>query len=263
MLVLAGDNAYCSSTGDAATAALIAKINPVAIQLLGDTTWPQGAYSEFVNCYDPTWGKWKSITHPGIGNHEYLTAGAAGYQQYFGAAAGPAGKFYYSYDLGGWHIVVINSNCSQVGGCQAGSPQETWLKADLAAHPNKCTLAVWHHPRFSSGEHGDQTSMTPIWQDLYDAKADLVMDGHDHDYERFAPQTPTGALDTVNGIREFVVGTGGINLRPFYTIQPNSQVRISNVYGVMKLTLYPGSYDFQFVPQSGQTAADSGSGTCH
>ena len=151
-----------------------------------------------------------------------------------------------------------------MGGCNAGNPQEQWLKADLAAHPAQCTLAYWHRPRFSSGEHGNQTYMSTIWQDLYNAGADVVLNGHDHDYERFAPQNPSGGADSTNGIREFVVGTGGKNHYAFSsTIQPNSQVRNMDTYGVLKLTLHPSGYDWQFVPQAGKSFTDSGSGTCH
>jgi hypothetical protein len=196
-----------------------------------------------------------------VGNHEYHTAGASGYFSYFGAAAGDPTKGYYSYDIGTWHIIALNSNCSRVGGCGVGSPQEQWLKADLAAHPNMCTLAYWHHPRFSSGDHGSNTSYDAFWKAIYAAGVEIVLNGHDHSYERFAPQNPSGAADP-NGIQEFVVGTGGKNHYAFGTIKANSVVRNSDTYGVLKLTLHPTSYDWQFVPEAGKTFTDTGTRNC-
>jgi hypothetical protein len=230
---------------------------------LGDNQYEDNAYSKWLQSFDPTWGRVKSLIHPGIGNHEYLTSGASAYFQYFGAAAGAASKGYYSFDIGSWHLIALNSNCSQVGGCGAGSPQETWLRADLAAHPAACTLAYWHHPRFSSGQHGSTASTQPLFQALYDAGAELVLSGHDHDYERFAPQTPTGAADPARGIRQFVVGTGGKNHYAIGSGIANSQVRNDTTYGVLRLNLHPTSYDWQFAPQSGGTFSDSGSTACH
>ena len=203
------------------------------------------------------------MIRPTPGNHDYTTSTAAAYYSYFGAAAGSSGKGYYSYDVGQWHVVALNSNCSAVGGCNAGSAQETWLRADLAAHPNKCTLAYWHHPRFSSGYHGASTSVQPLWQALYDAGAELVLNGHDHDYERFAPQTPTGQADPARGIREFVVGTGGASERAFSATANNSEARNSSTFGVLQLTLHPSSYEWRFVPVAGQSFTDSGSAPCH
>ncbi len=237
---------------------------PGEIATLGDNAYETGSPSDYANCYAPTWGRLLSRTHPAPGNHEYLTPGASGYFSYFGAAAGAPDSGYYSYELGAWHIVVINSNCSAVRGCQTGSRQEAWLRADLAAHRASCTLAYWHHPRFSSGEHGDTVAMQPIWQDLYDAGADVVLNGHDHDYERFAPETPTGAADPARGIREFVVGTGGKNHYPITRApEPNSEVRNWDTFGILKLTLHARSYDWQFIPEAGKTFTDSGSGRCH
>ena len=261
VFVGAGDIADCGSTGDEATAALLDGI-PGMVYTTGDNVYESGTVNQFANCYDPSWGRHKERTRPAAGNHDYMTTGAAGYFNYFGAAAGDPSKGYYSYDLGQWHIIVINSNCSRVGGCNAGSPQEQWLRADLAAHPVTCTLAYWHHPRFSSGEHGSSSAMQPIWQALYDAGADVVLNGHDHDYERFAPQSPTGIADLGRGIREFVVGTGGKN---HYAIQlpiANSEVRNSDTFGVLKLTLHPTSYDWEFVPVAGKAFTDAGSASC-
>ena len=200
------------------------------------------------------------------GNHDYGTPGAAGYFHYFGAAAGDPEKGYYSYDLGAWHIIVLNSNCAKVGGCQPGSPQEQWLRADLAAHPAACTLAYWHHPLFTSGTHtrdSDLKQMRAFWQDLYETGADVVINGHDHDYERFAPQDPNGLRDAKRGIREFVAGTGGKDLGRFVTRLPNSKVRSQTAFGVLKLTLHPTSYEWEFVPVHGQTFTDSGHASCH
>jgi len=195
-----------------------------------------------------------------MGNHEtYGTSDAAGYYGYVGAAAGERRQGYYRHGVGAWHL---NASHSMVG-VSASSAEVAWLKADLAAHPTKCTLAYWHYPRFSSGDHGSDSDMQPIWQALYDAGADLVLNGHDHDYERFAPQTPTGAADPARGIREFVVGTGGASDYTFNTALPNSEVRHTGTFGVLKLTLHATSYDWQFVPIAGGSFTDSGTGSCH
>jgi len=278
VLVGAGDIASCASSGDEATAKLLANI-PGTVYTLGDNAYESGTSTEFANCYDnyrlsdgstydssrtTYWGKEKGRTKPTVGNHEYNTSGASGYFNYFGAAAGKPSEGYYSYELGAWHIVVLNSMCENVGGCGPTSSMVTWLKGDLATHPSSCTLAYWHHPVFSSGsEHGNDPKMIPSWDALYAAGADVVLSGHDHDYERFHPQTSSGAYDPTNGIREFVVGTGGKSHYAFGTIRANSEVRNSDTYGVLKLTLHPSSYDWQFVPVAGQTFADSGTSSCH
>jgi hypothetical protein len=262
VLVGAGDIAGCSTSGDETTATILDTIQGTVITL-GDNAYDSGTASEYTNCYDPSWGRNKARTHPAVGNHEYLTTGAAGYFGYFGAAAGDSTRGYYSYNLGAWHIIVINSNCAPVGGCQTGSPQEKWLRADLAANPAACTLAYWHHPRFSSGQHGSNTFMQPIWQALYDAGADVVLNGHDHIYERFAPQDPSGQADPARGIREFVVGTGGRSHYTIGTAITNSEVRNRDTFGVLKMTLHTNSYDWTFVPEAGKTFTDSGSATCH
>ena len=262
VLVGAGDIASCSSAGDEATANLLDGIAGT-VYTLGDNAYESGTATEFANCYDPTWGRQKARTRPAPGNHDYNTAGAGGYYGYFGAAAGDPSKGYYSYDLGAWHIVVLNSNCAVAGGCGAGSPQEQWLRQDLAASAAGCTLAYWHHPRFSSGEHGSDATMQAFWQALYDLNADVVLSGHDHDYERFAPQTPAGAADPARGIREFVVGTGGRSHYAITTVQPNSEAHNDTTYGVLKLTLHPSGYEWRFVPEAGKTFTDSGSGACH
>ena len=261
VLVGAGDIAWCGGTGDSATAALIRKI-PGTVFDAGDNAYQYGSTADYANCYDPTWGAFKSRTRPAPGNHEYMTSGARGYFGYFGVRAGSSSKGYYAYDLGRWRIYALNSNCWAVGGCQRGSPQEVWLRHDLAAHPHSCVLAYWHHPLFSSGTHGNDAEVRPFWDDLYAAHGEVVINGHDHDYERFARQTPSGSL-SARGIREFVVGTGGRSHYPFRTIRPHSRVRNSTTFGVLKLTLHPTSYDWRFVPVAGRTFADSGSTSCH
>jgi hypothetical protein len=263
VLVGAGDIASCSSSGDEATANLLDGISGTVFTL-GDNAYENGSAAEFANCYDPTWGRHKARTMPAVGNQEYQTPGASGYFGYFGAAAGDADEGYYSYDRGQWHIISLNSMCENVGGCGASSPMVTWLKNDLAANPAACTLAYFHHPLFNSGaEHGNDPKMRPSWDALYAAGAEVVLSGHEHTYERFAPQTPAGAADPAQGIREFVVGTGGASHYSFGTIQPNSEVRNADTYGVLKLTLHPGSYDWRFVPEAGKTFTDSGTDQCH
>jgi hypothetical protein len=232
-----------------------------AVLPLGDLQYENGAYTKFLSSYDPSWGRLKAITRPVPGNHEYVTAGAAGYYQYFGSTAGDPAKGYYSYDLGAWHLIALNSNCGPVGGCASGSPQEQWLKADLAATQSTCTLAYWHHPRFSSGgEHGNDSTYDAFWRDLYASGADVILVGHEHDYERFARQTPGQVPDT-HGIREFVVGIGGRSFYTFSTIQPNSEVRITQQFGVLKLTLHGSSYSWELVAEN-HTVLDSGTTTC-
>ena len=265
ILLAAGDIASCSSGGDEETADLLDTL-PGTILLLGDLAYESGTTSEFANCYHPSWGRHKARTKPSPGNHEYNTPDATGYYGYFGAAAGDPLKGYYSFDIGEWHIIALNSNCSAIGGCGATSPQVQWLRADLAAHPAMCTLAYWHHPRFSSGSvHGNNAAMQPLWEELYDWGADLVLNGHVHNYERFAPQTPTGAPDPVNGIVEITVGTGGRSHYGFTgpPFQPNSVERDFSSYGVLELTLAADGYDFEFKPVDGDPYMDSGSGDCH
>jgi hypothetical protein len=263
VLLAAGDIASCASSGDEATAALLDTL-PGTVATLGDTVYEDGTAAQFRDCYDPSWGRHKARTRPAVGNHDYQTPGAAAYFAYFGEAAGDPDKGYYSYDLGAWHVVVLNSNCSQVGGCGPDSPQEQWLRADLAAHPTSCALAYWHHPRFSSGaQHGDHDNLEPFWRALYDAGADVVLVGHEHHYERFAPQDPSGNADAKRGIRQFVVGTGGKNHYRFDPPMPNSEVRNADTFGVLKLTLRANGYDWAFVPVAGATFTDAGSDACH
>lgn len=245
-----------------ATSDLLAGRGFDAVLPLGDTQYSYGAPEAFAASYDPTWGRVKAITRPIIGNHEYLSPRANGYFGYFGRAAGPPGKGYYSLDLGAWHLVVLNGNCV-IAPCRKGSRQETWLRADLAAHTNRCTLALWHQPLFSSGVSGGHELVRPFWDALHEAGADLILNGHDHDYERFAPQLPSGFLDSARGIREFVVGTGGSNFGQWSVISPHSEARENRTFGVLKLTLTPSAYDWEFVPVEGSQFTDSGSGICH
>jgi hypothetical protein len=263
ILVGAGDIADCKDlSGAEATANLLDQV-PGTVFAVGDLAYPDGSKENF-ECYNKTWGRAKSRTRPAPGNHEFQSAGATPYFDYFGAAAGDRKTGYYSYELGTWHIIVLNSECKDVGGCKAGSPQEKWLRTDLAAHPAACTLAYWHKPLFSSGgAHGNEPAVKPLFQALYEVNADVVVNGHDHDYERFAPQTPGGTADPARGIREFVVGTGGKNHRPFGPSKPNSEVRDTTAFGVLKLALKPNAYEWQFIPEAGKSFTDSGSGTCH
>ena len=267
-LVGAGDIATCKHLdGAEATGKLIDQI-PGTVFAAGDLAYEKGSPTEFKNCYEPTWGKFRDRTKPALGNHEYDGPTADGYFQYWGAQAGPEGKGFYSYDLGRWHIVVLNTNCGKkgMGGCGKGSPQETWLREDLAKHPDACILAYGHHALFSSGllkEHALHPLMRPLWQDLYAAHADLILAGHEHSYERFAPQDPDGKPDPAHGIREIVAGTGGRSQDPLGFATPNSEVREWKTYGVLKLTLAPGKYTWEFIPVAGSTFHDSGSGVCH
>jgi Calcineurin-like phosphoesterase len=263
VLIGAGDIADCTDLAGAEATAKLLEDNPGTVMALGDLAYPNGTAEDF-KCYDTTWGRVKDRTRPAVGNHEFHSAGANYYFQYFGAAAGDAKTGYYSYELGAWHIVVLNSECAEIGGCWAGSPEEKWLRADLSAHPVGCTLAYFHKPRFSSGlNHGNDPEVGAFWQALYDFNAELVVNGHDHDYERFAPQAPNGNADPKRGIREFVVGTGGKNLRKFGFHKSNSEVRSNSTFGVLKLTLKPTGYDWKFIPQAGKSFTDSGSGSCH
>ena len=235
---------------------------PGTVFTAGDNAYANGTASEFANCYDPSWGRHKDRTRPAPGNHDYNSPGAAPYYDYFGANAGPAGRGYYSYDLGSWHIISLASSCSQAGGCEAGSPQEQWLRADLASTSATCVVAYWHHARFSSSDgHGSDSRTQDLWQALYDFQADVVIQGHDHTYERFGKQDASGAADP-NGIRSFVVGTGGKSISGFGSPIANSEVR-GGTFGVLKLTLLATSYDWEFVPVAGATFSDAGSDSCH
>jgi hypothetical protein len=261
-LIAAGDIASCGDESDEATARLLDRL-PGLIATLGDNAYESGTRSQFERCFQPTWGRHKTRMRPAPGNHDYESRGAMPYFDYFGRAAGVHGQGYYGYEVGAWHVISLNSNCGDIGGCHRGSPQEQWLRANLRAHPSRCTLAYWHHPRFSSGHHGDREEMSGLWQTLYLAGADVILSGHDHNYERFAPQGPNGIANRKRGIRQFVVGTGGADLRPFRSPARNSQVRNSDTHGVLVLTLRPKGYSWRFVPVAGRQFTDSGSGACH
>jgi Glycosyl hydrolase family 99/Calcineurin-like phosphoesterase len=250
-----------ATCGQPATAKLIGQLKPDAVLALGDTQYPDGAYSQYEGSYAKSWGQFRAITYPAIGNHEYLTRQARGYFEYFGQRAGNQNKGWYSYDLATWHVIVLNSECQYVGGCGPGSPQERWLAADLAAHPNGCTLAYWHEPRWSSGSHGSNPLYSALWSDLAAARADMVLNGHDHDYERFASLSADGQV-AANGVREFIAGTGGESHYKFHLPAPGSQVRIADTFGVLRLALEPGAYEWRFVSISGATL-DAGKTACH
>jgi hypothetical protein len=268
VIVAAGDIAACNSEGDEATARLVRGIDGATVLTLGDNAYPDGSAEDFEECYEPTWGQFKERTKPVPGNHEYKTdEGASAYFDYFGKAAGDPDEGYYSYELESWHIVALNSNCGEGEiRCGPGSAQTKWLEEDLAANADeqRCTLAYMHHPRFSSGEeHGSTPRLEPLWEALYEAGADVVLSGHEHNYERFSPQEPNGKADPQRGIREFVVGTGGKKHYPILEPIANSEVHNDESYGVLKLTLNPNSYEWQFVPVEGETFSDSGSARCH
>jgi len=253
----AGDISLCSHHNDTSTAKLLDTI-PGTVFVTGDNVGAPGDSATYANCYNPTWGRQKARTFPVPGDGEYATAGAPGYYGYFGAAAGDPTKGYYSYNLGAWHVIALNSATSMA----AGSAQELWLKADLAANTSQCTLAYWHLPAFYSGTSTVRSAVLPLWNDLYAARADVVLNSHTRNYERFAPQTPAAVLDTVGGIRQFIVGTGGLGTWSFYTIAPNSLVR-AQAYGVLKFTLSPGSYSWKFIAIAGTQFSDTGTAACH
>jgi LysM repeat protein len=263
VVIAAGDIARCELQEDSLTAYLLDTLEGT-ILALGDSDQAQGTLQQFNECFGPTWGRHKDRIRPVPGNHEYLTGGAEGYFTYYGDVATPLEPGcrkecggYYSFNLGTWHIVALNSEIA----IDPGTPQYEWLRADLAANPTLCTLAYWHKPRWTSGRHRSGAS-APLFTTLYEFGADVVLSGHDHDYERFAPQGPNGEYEPDRGVRQFVVGTGGTTLRDFRTVQANSEVRNSETWGVLKLTLRPGSYDWEFVPIPGQTFTDKGSAPC-
>jgi Calcineurin-like phosphoesterase len=258
-LVGAGDIASCSSAADNATAIAAASVNGTVFTA-GDNVYPDGSPDNYTNCYDPSWGTLKTRTQPVPGNHDYYNnPGAAGYFAYFGAAAGDPAKGWYRYEAGTWRIYALNSECDATTCLE----QYDWLNGDLAAEPHLCTLAIWHRPRFSTGPHGDATDMAAIFKLLYENHAEVVLNGHDHVYERFMPINADGAPDAANGVREFVVGTGGAPLYTFTTDSTSIDVRDDSTYGVLRLDLAEGAYSWQFIPAGGGTFTDSGTGTCH
>ena len=277
MLVGAGDIARCDSDGDEAVADLLDNI-PGTVVTFGDNAYPDGTAGDFENCYRPGWGRHKSRTRPSPGNHDYVSSGAQPYFDYFGDAAGEPGEGYYSYEVGTWHVIALNSNCWAIGGCGDGSAQADWLRNDLAAHPAACTVAYWHHPVVTIGPHEhDEAGMLTIWQILYDAGVDVVLNGHEHSYQRYAPlNRDADGVDEATGIRLFVVGTGGSNLTnaeagfadsvtglELWADTPGDDDGRDTTFGVIRLALSEGSYDWDFVPTFGGSFADGGSGYCH
>lgn len=262
-LIGAGDIAYCSKSHDwdEATAKIIDRYPDATVFTVGDHAYPDAAAADFANCYGPSWGRFKARTKPVPGNREYYTPGASAYFDYFGPAAGDPTKGYYSYDLGAWHIIVINDNL----GFKPGTAQEIWLREDLAAHPNKCILAMHHTPRFyNSSEGGNRPSMKAFWTPLYNAGAEIILAGHNHYYERYGKQTPDGVSDPARGIRQFIVGSGGKSAGVPEYHQWNVEVQdVSETYGVLKLTLEPDAYSWEFIPIAGKTFTDSGRELCH
>jgi hypothetical protein len=257
VFVGAGDIAWCGVEGASLTAALLDEM-PGTVFTTGDNAYFMGSRNEFAHCYDPTWGRHKTRTRPTPGNHEYLTPGAAAYFEYFGASAGPPGLGYYSYAVGSWRIFALNSEISAF----PGSPQMEWLRGELASHRTFCALAYFHTPVFGSGTNGGNLHMQAVWRELQAAGVDLILTGHNHSYERFAPQDADGRADSARGIRQFVIGTGGAPLSGFPVVRPNSEVR-GSAWGVLKLTLRSESYDWEFVPAAGQSFSDAGSASCH
>lgn len=259
VLAGAGDIAMCDAnlTNAFATASLLGAIDG-RIFTAGDNTQDAGSMNEFTNCFGPSWGRHRSRIFPSPGNHDYQTANGAAYHGYFGDAAGAAGEGYYSYTWGAWHIVALNSNVSM----KSGSPQAEWLRADLDSSESACILAYWHHPLFTSGPNGNNAAVRDAWSILYDHGAEIVVNGHDHLYERFAPQDPQGRPNPVTGIRQFTVGTGGAYLTKVARLQANSEAQ-GVTWGVLKLTLRPAGYDWEFVAVPGGRFSDSGTAPCH
>jgi acid phosphatase type 7 len=267
VLLAAGDIAECEHPGDEATARILARFPDATIQTLGDNAYQEGTSADFNACFAPSWGRFKDRTWAATGNHDHSTKDAQGYSDYFGTRGGPHDKYYYSYDLGAWHVVVLNGDCWRIGGCELNDPQIEWLRRDLEEHASACTLAVAHRPPFSSGRYGDPEDtrrVRPIWQVLYEEGVEVFLTAHEHSYERFAPMNAQGERDDEGGVRLFVAGTGGGNLRGFkYDPLPTTEIRNDDTWGVLKLNLKQAGYDWEFLPVEGKTFTDSGSGTCH
>ena len=263
VLLAAGDIGRCDSTHDDATGALVAGL-PGVIATLGDTAYEDGTTEELNDCFGGSWGAVRDrIRFAATGNHDIHTDGGAPLQEYLGSAAAREGRTWFSEDLGAWHVIVLDGNCGLFGGrCSPGSEQEKWLRDDLAASGARCTVAILHQPLFSSGDHGPERAVRPLWDALYAGGAELVLNGHDHDYERFGPQDPDGTADAARGIVEIVAGTGGAELEPFNDPQANSLVRLSDTYGVVELTLSADSWSMRFVGADG-SAHDQATGACH
>jgi 3',5'-cyclic AMP phosphodiesterase CpdA len=256
VLVGAGDIASCASKGDEATAALLDRI-PGTVFTAGDNVYPNGTVDRYRRCYEPSWGRHRGRTYPTAGNHDYRVSRGAAYYDYFGARAGPRGQGYYTFTLGDWLIVMLNTNIATAG----GSEQAAWLRGVLAGRAGKCEIVIGHHPRFSSGPHGSDRRMASLWRILYDGGVEMMLSGHEHFYERFAPMNAAGALDQARGVRQFIVGTGGFKPYAPRERQPQSERR-RTATGVFKLSLGDGVYQWEFVPVAGQTFRDWGEGKC-
>lgn len=266
VLLAAGDIAECDAQGDEATARLLDAYPKATIAALGDLAYPHGRDKDFAQCFDPSWGRFKDRIRPAAGNHDHATKNARGYADYFGSRGGPFDRYYYSYDLGAWHVAVLDSDCWRVGGCGPGDPQATWLRSDLRKHRARCTLAYWHRPPFSSGRYGDPENtdrVRPLWRAAVEGGVDVVLTGHEHSYERFVPMDVDGRPDD-EGTRLFVVGTGGGNLRRYRRPPlPTTVVRNGDTWGLLRLTLRGDGYSWKFLPVAGARFTDSGAGACH
>lgn len=258
VVLAAGDIALCDGVGDERTAAMLDTLAGTVLAL-GDQVYPAGTAEQFRDCYGPSWGRHKARTYPAPGNHEYRSPNAAPYFAYFGDAAGPAGRGYYSFNLGAWHVISLNSNVAM----DEESAQQRWLRADLAANPRRCTLAFWHHPRFSSGPHGPTPDVAPLWRTLAQAGVDVVLQGHDHGYERFVPMTADGTPDATRGIRSFVIGGGGASLYPFVHTAAGSQSRYNLGWAIGRFTLRDESYEWELILAWDGTSVDRGGEVCH
>jgi calcineurin-like phosphoesterase family protein len=276
IIAAAGDIACGTGTGRGTpcrqmeTSELLVQSRPAAVLSLGDNQYESGEFADYQRFYDVSWGRLKAITRPAPGNHDYATTAARGYFDYFAGVGrltsevtGDRNEGWYSFDVGTWHLIALNSNCASVGGCGANSRQMAWLRQDLQRSRANCTLAYWHHPRFGSGQSRDDRTYQPFWEALYEFGVDVVLVGHEHSYERFAPQTPTGQLDRTRGIREFVVGTGGHSFQPQGDPLNNSEIRNNSTFGVLRMRLRPTSYEWKFEGIPGSTFTDTGGDTCH
>ena len=266
VLLAAGDIAECDARGDEATARLLAAYPRATIATLGDNAYPHGTREDFERCFGPSWGRFRDRMRPATGNHDLATKDARGYFAYLGRRGGAFDRYYYSYDLGDWHVVVLNSDCWRIGGCQADDPQIRWLRDDLRRHRSRCTLAYWHRPPFSSGRYGDPRDtarVRPLWRAAVDGGVDVVLTGHEHSYERHVPMNADGRADA-GGPRLLIVGTGGGNLRRYRRPRlPTTAVRNDDTWGVLRLTLRADRYAWKFLPVAGRTFTDTGSGRCH
>jgi acid phosphatase type 7 len=264
-LLAVGDISTCGNLGAFITAGILQnqlEQNPNSkLALLGDIAYERGTEAEF-KCFDAAYGQFKNISYPSPGNHEYYSPNATGYYAYYGSRAGNPKQGYYTYKLGNWRIYALNSNCDSIGGCDKNSPQIKWLKQTLLSNPSQCSLAYWHHPRFSSGRHGNAAFMQDMWALVAKAGVEIVLSGHDHTYERFAPLDSSGKPNP-KGTRAFVIGTGGRSFYAFSNPQAHSQIKQNSSLGVTKFVLEPNGYSWEFIAASGSNFKDSGTGKCY